>query len=129
MCWSVLGLVTLVLLAGGGGERFNSIASFMALCLLSPAVIVCFIPYIALIAVMFGTAKAYGGVSRTAQRTHALVHRLNVGTTSLSKRVAAPIIAVSARLAFLQRFLGSKPPSALPTYPELPESKSEKPER
>ncbi len=101
-----------VLFASG---RLETIASFMALFILVPLSLACFLPYAILVAMIFGASKAYGKTSSVLRAVSMFTHRANVTVHSLSRRVAGPVINVSARLARLERLVGIKPPGALPS--------------
>jgi hypothetical protein len=101
-----------VLFASG---RLGTIASFMSLCILAPLSLACFLPYAALVAMIFGLSKAYGKTSSVMRGLYLFTHRMNRGVQGLSKRIAGPVISVSARLARLERLAGLEPPSALPS--------------
>ncbi len=101
-----------VLFASG---RLETVASFMALFVLVPLSIACFLPYAVLVAMIFGLSRAYGKTSSALRGIYLFTHRANVTVHGLSRRIAGPIINVSARLARLERLVGIEPPSALPS--------------
>jgi hypothetical protein len=101
-----------VLFASG---RLETIASFMALFILVPLSLACFLPYAALVAMIFGLSKVYGKTSSVLRSIYMFTHRANTTVHGLSRRVAGPVISVSARLARLERLAGIEPPSALPS--------------
>lgn len=107
-------LVPLLVLMVGGESRLGTTAALMSVCALLPAMIFLIVIYAVLLGATFYTAKAYSKTSGALKRVHGAVHSVNVATSAFSQRITAPLVAISARLAFLQRALGGKPPSALP---------------
>jgi len=107
-------LIPLLLLALGGASRLGVAAALMTVCAVLPAIIMLLVVYAALVAATFGAAKAYSKTSGALKGVHGVVHKVNVATTTLSQRVTAPLIAISARLAYLTRAVGLQPPSAKP---------------
>lgn len=118
LCVMVVGLVPLFLALAIGGERLNVVAALMSLAITGPLTILCFIPYVVLLAATFGLAKAYSKVTAVMTALHRGAHAANIGIRSLSRRIAGPVIEISVRVAGLQRALGSTPPSALPDEDE-----------
>ncbi len=114
-CAAILVLVPALLTLLFASGRLGTIASFMSLCILAPLSVACFLPYAALVAMIFGLSKTYGKTSSVLRGIYLFTHRMNTGVHGLSRRIAGPVINVSVRLARLERLVGIEPPSALPS--------------
>lgn len=105
--------VPLFMLAFLKGEQVGTVAAFMAaLFLLVPMVLLCFLPYAMLMLAVLGMAKVNRRVPRTLRSVRGMVVRTNHVAERASRAVAAPVISVSKRLAWLERALGIEPPRA-----------------
>ncbi|CAG1013753.1 MAG: hypothetical protein IAE83_09405 [Anaerolinea sp.] len=86
-------------------DQLGTVASFMLIFLFVPLFIMLIILYLIVVSLTFGMAKLYGKTSGIMRGAYTVTHRLNTATTVISKRVAAPVIAISARMAWLERFV------------------------
>jgi glycerol-3-phosphate acyltransferase PlsY len=101
------------MLAFFNGGQVGTVAAFMgALFLLLPATILCFIPYAMLMFAVVGMVRVNRRVPRAMRSVRGMVVRTNYVAERASRGIAAPIIAVSKRLAWLERALGIEPPRA-----------------
>lgn len=95
------------------GMQLGMVAALMAsLFLLLPMVLLCMLPYVMLIFAVVGMGSLNRRAPRLLKRARNITFSLNQGSQRLSHLVAAPIISVSNRLAWLERALGLEPPRA-----------------
>ena len=95
-------------------DKIGTVAAFMSLLILVPSVLVCLIPYLLFVALAFGVNWLNRWLPRRLRTTRRVVHTANEGSYQVARRVVNPIIWVSQRLAWAERFLGAKPPKAFP---------------
>lgn len=98
-------LIPLFLALALRSDQLGTVASFMLIFLFVPLFIMLIILYLIVVSLTFGMAKLYGKTSGMMRGAYTVTHRLNTATTAISKRVAAPVIAISARMAWLERFV------------------------
>jgi hypothetical protein len=95
------------------GPQIGTVAAFMAaIFLFLPMMLLCFVPYVMLIFAVLGMIKVNRRVPRTMRSVRSMVVRTNHVAERASRAIAAPMIVVSKRLAWLERALGIEPPHA-----------------
>ena len=95
-------------------DKIGTVAAFMSLLILVPAALVCLIPYMLLVALAFGVNWLNRWLPGRLTQTRQVVHTANESSYQVARRVVNPIIWVSQRLAWAERFLDAKPPKAFP---------------
>lgn len=94
------------------GRQVGIIASFATIMLLVPAVMLCVLPYVVMVAGVAGAAKLYARLPDWLRTARNVTHGVNMGSHRVSKAVSVPVIAASKRLAWLERLAGQQPPHA-----------------
>lgn len=84
-------------------RQMGTVASFMSLLILVPTVLVCLVPYLLVVALFAGTRKLYLWLPSRLIVARDIIHRVDIVAHQASRSVASPIIAVSQRLAWLER--------------------------
>ncbi len=93
-------------------RQVGIVASFAAVMVLVPTILLCVLPYallITLIALMGKLNYRAPDLLRTGRN---IAHTVNEGTHRITRTATRPIIAVSQRLAWLERLTGGEPPHA-----------------
>ncbi len=90
----------------------TTVTACMSVLVLVPLIVVLFILQSVVIAMVFGVGRVYGGTSGLLRRARYTAHTFSLGVTRLSRLVARPVIAMSTRLAWLERAAGRTPPPA-----------------
>lgn len=94
--------------------QVGTVAAFMSLLILVPAVLVCLIPYLLLVALAFGVNWLNRWLPGRLTMTREVVHTANESSYQVARRVVNPIIWMSQRLAWAERFLGATTAEAFP---------------
>jgi hypothetical protein len=100
--------VPLAVLLLAGPSQLGSVANCMSVFIIVPLLLVSAVAYLVIVAATYGLAKTYGGSGSALRATHRQIRRANLGMRSLSRRIAAPVIAFNARFAWLERFAGAQ---------------------
>ena len=116
-------VVPLILVIASSPYQVGTVAAFMSLLLLIPAVLVCLIPYVTLIALAALTFKLNRWLPTRFITVRSIVHTVNLRTDQLARQAASPIIWISQRIAWLEQFVSSRGKSSK-TLPMLPGSVS-----
>lgn len=93
-------------------RQVSIVASFAAVMVLVPMVVLCVLPYALLLVLMalMGTAnRRMPDLLRTARN---VTYNVAQGSRRVSSAATRPMIAVSQRLAWLERLTGGEPPHA-----------------
>jgi len=98
-------------------NNFGTVTSFMSLLLLVPAALACLIPYVMIVGLTVGVKRLNLWLPDRFATTRTILHRANYAAQELAHRVASPFIWISQRFAWLERFVGGKPPKAFPITP------------
>ena len=109
--------VPVILAFGLSPDRFSTVTNFMTLVLLVPAALVCVIPYVMIVGMAVGVKRLNGWLPERFATTRTILHRASTASQELAQRVASPFIWLSQRFAWLERFVGGKPPKAFPITP------------
>lgn len=96
-------LVLVLMVFAFSPRQFGIIASFMSLLILVPAALICVVPYVALVAMFAGTRKLYLWMPSRLRAARTIIHQSDVVAHRVSRAIANPIIAVSQRLAWIER--------------------------
>jgi hypothetical protein len=106
-------VLPLALLGTMSAAGVATVANFMAaIFILIPLVLLCIVPYALLIAAIFGMTIVNRRVPRLLGGVRNTMYQVNAAAQSGSQTIAKPVIAVSRRLAWLERALGFEPPRA-----------------
>ena len=101
----VVSLLFLLLLAlVFSGRQIGIVASFSAVIIIVPMVLLCLIPYALLIVGVAGMGRVYKITEKVLTRGQRVSRDVHVGTVRVSKTVSRPFIATQKRLAWLERF-------------------------
>ncbi len=98
-------------------NNLGTVTSFVSLLLLVPAALACLIPYVMIVGLTVGVKRLNLWLPDRFATTRTILHRANVAAHELSYRVASPFMWLSQRFAWLERFVGGKPPKAFPITP------------
>jgi hypothetical protein len=93
-------------------QQFGVVAAMAVVLLAIPGVVVCIVPYALLLMGIVGMVGVNRRVPRYLHRARNTLHQVNQQTTRTAHQVTRPIMAVSQRLAWLERFMGGQPPRA-----------------
>jgi hypothetical protein len=116
----LIGVVLLLVLVMAGiaifmsPEKIGTVAAFMSLLILVPSVILCLIPYVLLVLAAFGVMRVNQLLPGLLNMTRETTHTVNQRSYQVARQVVSPVIWASGRLAWVERFLGGKPPKAFP---------------
>ncbi len=105
-------VIPLALLILFSDRQVSIIAAFATVMVVLPVVLLCLVPYVlllVLVAVMLWVYRRAPNALRTGRN---VAHGVNLGTHRVSAAATAPVIAVSKRLAWLERLTGNDPPHA-----------------
>ena len=121
-------VVLMVLVIAGMAVAFSpyqvgTVAAFMSLLILVPTALLCLIPYLLLIALAFGVNWLNRWLPGRLTMTRRVVHTANEGSFQVARRVVNPIIWVSQRLAWAERFLGANSSAEFPITDSSPDRK------
>ncbi len=116
----VMLIVLILMIANMSPRAFNVAAAFMSLLILVPTVILCLIPYVALVAIAAGSRKVYLLLPPILESAHTITHKVNMGSQRVSRIVAEPVIVISQRLAWAERMLGGEPYSETTPMTQVP---------
>jgi hypothetical protein len=89
-------------------RQFGIIASCMSLLILVPTVLICLVPYVALVAMFAGIRKLYLWLPSRLRAARTVVHQSDIVAHRVSRAITNPIIAISQRLAWIERVAGRK---------------------
>jgi hypothetical protein len=112
--WIVLpmvigGVITVIFLLAlailFSGRQIGIIASFSAVIVMIPMLLVCLIPYALIIVAVAGMGRAYKITEKLLFRGQRLSRDVHMGTVRVSKTASRPFIATQKRLAWLDRFI------------------------
>jgi len=86
------------------GRQIGIIASFSAVILIVPMVLLCMIPYALLIVGVAGMGRVHQITEKALIRGQRMSRSIHVGAVRVSKASTRPFIAAQKRLAWLDRF-------------------------
>lgn len=101
----VIFLVPLVMLLTMSSYDLSTAASLTSLVLLAPMVLLCVIPYVALIALAWAVSRLNRWLPNRTIILRTMLYRLNGGLYGLARRVVRPVIWANARFSGAERVI------------------------
>ncbi len=98
---SIIFLLALAVLFSG--RQIGIIASFTAVIVIVPIVILCLIPYALIIVGVAGMGRVYKVTEKVLIRGQKVSRTVHLGTVRVSKTATRPFISAQKRLAWLER--------------------------
>jgi hypothetical protein len=98
----VMGIALIFMVLSMSSFQVGTVSAFMSLLILVPMTLACIIPYVLVVAMAIGVKKLNVALLRPFAYLRRAVHQANNQSYEVSRKVAAPVIWVNTRVAWLE---------------------------